>query len=336
MTIRTWLERLWYPEGDRSLSHALAAPAVAAASSLFGAGSAARRLVAPRARRVEGARVISVGNLNVGGAGKTPVVIFLARLARDSGKRVAVLSRGYGRSSFAQLAFDSTSLPPVEEAGDEPRLIAIRCTGVRVFVGADRTRSAAAARTEGCNWLILDDGFQHRRLARDVDLVVVDDEVLFGTGHLLPWGPLREAPRALGRASLVWRRAAADGKPRPALHPHEVRAVHQPRPIAGLEGQPVVLLTGVARPSSVVRSAEQLGARVVATRFFADHHRFSAAELAEVEQTARAHAARVLTTEKDAQRLPPGFATPIVLDVEVLEGRDRLLVRLGLEGQERA
>lgn len=333
--MRPWLERLWYPRGDRDLTHALATPALAAASGLFSAAAAASALISSP-HRIDGAHVISVGNLNVGGAGKTPVVIFLAQLAQQAGKRVAVLSRGYGRTSPSQQAFDSGSLPPVEDAGDEPRLIASRCPGVRVVVGADRVRSAAAARAEGCDWLILDDGFQHRRLARDVDLVVIDDEVLFGTGHRLPWGPLRESPGALARASIVWRRVAADGKVRPAMHPCEVRAVHRVRPIDALRDQPVLVLTGVARPSSVVKSVEQLGARVLATRFFADHHRFTGGELAEVEGTAKALSATVVTTEKDAQRLPPGFATPLVLDVEVIEGRERLLATLGLEGQPRA
>ncbi len=334
--MRPWLERLWYPQGDRNLSHALATPALAMASAVFRAASATRRRLAPGGHRVEGARVISVGNLNVGGAGKTPVAIFLAQLGQANGLRVGVLSRGYGRTASAPLAFDSGTLPSVEEAGDEPRLIAQRCPGVRLYVGADRIRSATAAHSEGCQWLILDDGFQARSLARDLDLVVIDDEVLLGTGHLLPWGPLRESPRGLERASMLWRRAAADGRPRPPLHPNEVRAVHRVRPMPELAGQPVVVVTGVARPSSVAATATQLGARVVAAHFFSDHHRFTAAELTRVERSAKDHAARLVTTEKDVQRLPPGFAAPMVLDVEVLEGRERLLRGLGLEGQGRA
>jgi tetraacyldisaccharide 4'-kinase len=326
--MRSWLERLWYPQGDRSWTHALATPALAAASGVFGLGASVGAILRSKPQRVEGARVVSVGNLNVGGAGKTPVVIFLAQLAQKQGKRVAVLSRGYGRTSAVQQAFDSTALPPVEEVGDEPRLIASRCPGVRVFVGADRVRAAGAARAERCDWLVLDDGFQHRRLARDVDLVVVDDEVMFGTAHRLPWGPLREPPRALARASVVWRRAAADGNRRAPLHANEVRAVHRVRATEGLKGQRVLVLTGIARPSSVVQSALQLGAQVVATRFFADHHRFSAVELAEAASTAKKLSALIVTTGKDAQRLPPGFAVELELEVEVIEGFDRLRAAL--------
>ncbi len=331
--MRSWLERLWYPDGDRALSHTLVVPALAAASALFTVGAAARGLLAPKPHVIAGARVISVGNLTVGGAGKTPVVIFLTQLALAHGKKVAVLSRGYGRASRQSLSFDAASLPEEPESGDEPRLIATRCPGARLFVGADRVASAQAAHAAGYDWLILDDGFQHLRLARDVDLVVVDDEVLFGTAHRLPWGPLREGPAALSRATLLWRRAAANGLPRPALHPFEVRAAYRVRPDPALTGKPVLVLTAIARPSAVVHSAQQLGARVVATRFFPDHHRFTRTELEEARAAAAALGATLVTTEKDAQRLPPGFAVPLVMDVEILEGHVRLRAALGLEGQ---
>lgn len=323
---RTWLERLWYPQGDRGLSHALAAPPLALASWLYAAGAA----LAPRPTptRVDGAFVVSVGNLTAGGAGKTPVVIFVTELALARGKKVGVLSRGYGRGSAAPVAFDARALPTADDAGDEPRLIAQRCPGARLYVGADRVASARAARAEGCDFLVLDDGFQHRALARDLDLVVVDDEVLFGSAHRLPWGPLREPPAALTRAGLVWRRAAADGQPRPALHGQEVRADHRVRPDPALAGRDVLVFTGIARPSAVVRSAQALGARVVATRFFADHHRFTASERDEAR--AAAAGALLVTTEKDAQRLPPGFAVPLVMDVALLDGEAKLLAALRL------
>ena len=331
--MRSWLERLWYPQGDRNLGHALALPGLAVASWVFTAGAAVRVLFSPSPTKLTQATVVSVGNLNVGGAGKTPVVIFLAQLAQQHGKRVAVLSRGHGREATAPLAFDSSNLPTEPDAGDEPRLIAVRCPGARVFVGTDRVASARAACAEGCNWILLDDGFQHRQLARDLDLVVIDDEVLLGTGHRLPWGPLREGVAGLSRASMVWRRAAADGQPRAPLHPNEVRARHWVRSSEPLKDEPVLVLTGVARPSSVVKSTQLLGARVVATRFFADHHRFTGAELAEVVTAARTHSARVVTTEKDAQRLPLGFGVTLVMEVEVLEGEQKLRAALGLEGQ---
>ena len=98
----------------------------------------------------------------------------------------------------------------------------------------------------------------------------------------------------------------------------------------------MLIVTGIARPSSVVQSAQRLGARVVATRFFSDHHRFTPTQLDELRAAARAHQATLVTTEKDAQRLPPGFAVVLVMEVEVLEGRQQLLAALELEGQHRA
>ncbi len=331
--MRSWLERLWYPQADRDLSHAIAAPALALASGLFRVASATRTIFAPKPQKIAGARVISVGNLNVGGTGKTPVVIHLAQLAQRYGKRVGVLSRGHGRASTRCFAFDSSDLPSEPDVGDEPRLIALRCPGVRVFVGADRVASARAARSEGCDWLVLDDGFQHRRLARDVDLVVVNDEVMFGSGHWVPWGPLRESPAALSRATVVWRRVAGDGKARASLHPVEIHAAHPVLCAKRLDGLAVLVVTGTARPSAVVRSAEQLGAQVVGTRFFADHHRFTSAQLADIRQASIDHKATLVTTEKDAQRLPPGFAITLVMQVEVLAGQPALLAMLGLEDQ---
>lgn len=327
--MRTWLERLWYPKADRGLSHALATPALAITSGMFTVAAAARPV---RPVRVDGVRIVSVGNLTVGGAGKTPTVIFLAQLAQQHGRRVAVLTRGHGRSSSVPLELESSAMAPEPLAGDEPRLIASRCPGVRVYVGADRVASALAARAAGFELLLLDDGFQHRRLARDADLVVIDDAVGLGNGHRLPWGPLREGAEALSRATVVWRRLSdTTGAP---LHPNEVHAEHRVRSSVPLGT--VLVITGVARPSSVVDSATRLGARVVATRFFADHHRFTAVELAEAKAAALSSKATLLTTEKDAQRMPEGFAETLIVDVVLRDGHAAIHAALGLEGQQRA
>jgi len=329
--MRTWLERLWYPRGDRGLTHALAAPPLALVSGAFSLVASARAALAAAPTRIDGARVVSVGNLTVGGAGKTPAVIFLAQLAQQHGKRVAVLTRGYGRSSTAAVELEASALAPEPLAGDEPRLIATRCPGVRVYVGADRVASARAARAAGFDLLLLDDGFQHRRLARDADLVLIDDAVGLGNGRRLPWGPLRESASALARATLVWRRSAETVGP--PLHSNELHAEHRVRSTFPLAGTPVLVITGIARPSSVVESAARLGARVVATRFFADHHRFTASELAEAKAAAQALDATLLTTEKDAQRMPEGFAQTLIVDVVLRDGHAALHAALGLEGQ---
>ncbi|MBL8952794.1 MAG: tetraacyldisaccharide 4'-kinase [Myxococcaceae bacterium] len=322
---RYW-ERRWYGgEGGGWLGLPLRAAAAG-----FGAAVAVRSLFV-RPRVVEGARVVSVGNLTVGGSGKTPVVIFLSQWAASAGRRVAVLSRGYGRTSRADVRFDAANLLPASEIGDEPRLIAQRCPAVTVWVGRDRARLAVAARDAGADFLVLDDGMQHRRLARDVDLVVVDAAAGFGNGRLLPAGPLREPVTQLSRASLVWLRQTAETAPglEAQLGPTP-RVVS--RPVAHvvdgtIRGKRVVALAGLARPSAFTRTLVSLGAEVVAERYFPDHHTFTDAELDEV----RSLGAVVVTTEKDAQRLKRGFPALVVrLDEELVSGRELLAEQLRL------
>jgi tetraacyldisaccharide 4'-kinase len=364
-----------------------------------------------RAERVEGLRVISVGNLNVGGTGKTPAVLCLAELLVREGRKVGILTRGYGRGSKVPLTFTGAEpLPSVEEASDEPLLLARRCPQARIFVGADRVAGAYRARDEyGLDTVLLDDGFQHRRLARDEDIVVVDEAVGLGNGHMLPRGPLREPHSSLRRATLLWlrvapaprggphisalpgARTAVEGtfippdapppggghRPSPASlppgaskardgHAHSlaseeagtaaavegtflplgpavprVRTRYHPTgwvdpsgevlPVDALVGQPVLVLAGLARPGGFLRTLHALGVEVRDAALFPDHHRFTAAELRDVEARAARHGARVVTTEKDAVRLPPGFVAWVVrLGVEVLEGESHLRRALGL------
>ena len=150
--------------------------------------------------------VISVGNLTVGGTGKTPLVILLSQRFRDAGFRPVVLSRGYKRKSAGIVVVSRGSGPTVswEIAGDEPFLIAQRAHGVSVVVGADRYGAGTVAEQENLGDLfILDDGFQHRRLKRDLDIVLIDAMCPFGYGHVLPRGLLREPLSGLRRANLL-------------------------------------------------------------------------------------------------------------------------------------
>lgn len=336
------LERLWYGAAPGPWGWPLAAPAavfragVALRAGLFDSGVL-------RSHRIDGARVVSVGNLNVGGAGKTPAVIYLARRALAAGKRVAVLTRGFGRRSSADVVLaPGAPQMPAEECGDEPRLIAASCPGCAVLVGADRVRLARRARDElGAELLLLDDGFQHRRLSRDGDIVVVDQAVGFGNGHLLPWGPLREPLSALARATLIWLRAADRPCPLPVFAQPVVHVRYaatdllapdgQTLALAQLAGRPVVALTAIARPGSFLRTLADLGASVVAEHCFGDHHVFTPPELALVAQSAARAGAWVCTTEKDAARLPPGTSAYVVrLGVEVLDGAPQIDAALGL------
>ncbi|RKH18621.1 tetraacyldisaccharide 4'-kinase [Corallococcus sp. CA047B] len=303
-----------------------------------------------RAEPVEGLRVVSVGNLNVGGTGKTPAVLHLAEMLIREGRKVGILTRGYGRESPEPVTFTgSEPTPEVTVAGDEPLLLARRCPQARLFVGADRVAAARRARDDfGLDTVLLDDGFQHRRLHRDEDLVVVDEAVGLGNGHLLPRGPLREPPSALRRATLLWLRAAplSSGPTVPipwleAVTAPRVRTRYGPtgwwdssgteHATTALEGRPVLVLAGLARPGGFLRTVTALGAQMRDAALFPDHHRFTADELRDVEARARREGALVVTTEKDAVRLPQGFEAWVVrLGVEVLEGEPHLRRALGL------
>jgi tetraacyldisaccharide 4'-kinase len=278
-------------------------------------------------------RVISVGNLLVGGTGKTPFAAWLASGLSRRGHKVALASRGYGRRGREPVCVVSDGRfvrADAERAGDEPLWLAAHAPGVPVLVGRDRGVVGLRALSGfGADVLVLDDGFQHQRLARDLDFVCFDGAFGLGNGWLLPRGPLREPLGALRRADAL---AVVDG-PLPAEDSARIEAVapqavklalrRRPaslRPLAGggggapaaLDGAQVGLITGVARPAAVRRSLERLGARVVAERLFPDHHRYRKADLAGLA----AQAPLWVTTEKDALKLVPAWAAGA--DVRVL------------------
>lgn len=307
-------------------------------SALFGAGVAVNealwRTGLRRSARIDGARVVSVGNVLVGGTGKTPVVVFLARWASAAGHSVAVLSRGYGRRGRDVVRFSAEAPPPAIEVGDEPRLIARVCPRAEVWVGPDRVELARRARASGATFILLDDGFQHRRLARDVDVVVHRGGAARG---LLPMGPYREGLAALARASVVWVPDETD-----VDHPVLVRARHAARGVRSREGHlvspeelrgaRVVLLVGIARPERVEETATRLGVHVVERVVWPDHAAYSTTDVARMAALARSHGARILTTEKDAERLPDSLPVwTIELGVEVLQGLEHLARLLGLD-----
>ncbi|WP_426745792.1 tetraacyldisaccharide 4'-kinase [Myxococcus faecalis] len=353
----TAIERVFYPPSPEDWGRRVLLSPLTALSWSYAAAVQLRRALYDkgllRAERVEGLRVLSVGNLNVGGTGKTPAVLYLAEQLVRAGRKVGILTRGYGRRSREPLTFTGAQpLPSVEDAGDEPLLLATRCPSVRLFVNPDRVASALRARDEfGLDTVLLDDGFQHRRLARDEDLVVVDEAVGLGNGHMLPRGPLREPASSIRRATLLWVRtsAAAVGEPPAVRLPREAESIPRVRarygpsawvdpegmshPPERLRGQGVLALAGLGRPGGFLKTLRTLGVEVVDAALFPDHHRFTAEELEDVVQRAARRGVVVVTTEKDAVRLPPGFeAWKVRLGVEVLEGAAHLYRALGLAG----
>jgi tetraacyldisaccharide 4'-kinase len=337
----SWLESLWYPPVAPSWGAQLLQAPLAPAAALFRAAVAARNgLFATgvlRTEAVEGLRVLSVGNLTAGGAGKTPVVAFLAEQLARAGVQVAVLSRGHGRRAQGLVRVEGPPWPSFQEVGDEPLLLARRLPQVHVWVGANRVALAQRARAAGATVALLDDGFQHQWLRREGDVVVLDEAVALGNGHLLPWGPLREPASSLKRASLVWLRAAPKPRPLPALPEGlpVVRARHAAvdvvcpdgvvAPLSRLAGLRVLGFCGIARPTAFGQTLRELGAEMVTVHGFPDHHAFTPKELARLRAEAAALKAELVTTEKDAMRLPQEFPASVVrLGVSLVSGEDVL------------
>jgi tetraacyldisaccharide 4'-kinase len=276
--------------------------------------------------------VISVGNLVVGGTGKTPMVILLAKLLREKGRRPAVLSRGYGARTKAPVNIVSDGnriLMGWHEAGDEPVLIARSISGVPVLTGPKRHLTGRAAIGDfGADVLILDDAFQHRALHRDLDIVLIDAASPFGNGRLLPGGPLREPAEALGRAHLLIRTGCCKGSEKPLPVSSEMpffRGFHRPLgvvegqtgrliPATSLQGQKVCAFAGIGRPEAFRRSLIELDCEIVAFHAFPDHHPYSHRDLDFLRRlAAKTGTDRIVTTEKDGVRLAdfPDFLTEV-------------------------
>jgi tetraacyldisaccharide 4'-kinase len=266
-----------------------------------------------KAHRV-GVPVLCVGNLTTGGTGKTPLVVWLCRLLRDRRLRGAILTRGY----------------KMQQGGlsDEPALLSALCPGTTVVVNADRVAGAAEAicRHEA-HALVMDDGFQHRRLARDLDIVAIDATRPFGYGKLLPAGLLREPVTGLRRAHAAVLTRCDQVSPEVLgeiereirrINPDLVcaRSIHVPVGIRtrdgaeiGLDrlgGQQLFAFCGIGNPPSFFHTVERLGGVLVGSRAYDDHYRYAAGDLDEIRKEATArHASLVLTTQKDWTKVAP-------------------------------
>jgi tetraacyldisaccharide 4'-kinase len=335
------------------------------AAALYGYRGLLRTGALPIARA--GVPVISVGNLALGGTGKTSATIAVCRALLAAGARPAVLSRGHGRpSQRAGVSVVSRGAGPVlswEEAGDEPYLLASELPSAFVFVGKDRRRAAAEAVAAVADVLLLDDGFQYWRLRKDFEIALVDCLDPFGGGRLFPRGCLREPVSHLRRAHAVWlthadlvpddRRAAIQAEVR-RLHPDAPLLMTRHRPaglrtwpqgaeigVDALRGRRVCALSSIGNPVSFEALLAALGAQVTPARF-PDHHRFGEHDVKQVVEAMRGQAEILVTTQKDQVRLPAsaagaasavhsGYEAPIwVLRVEMcrLDGSP-LLARQG-------
>jgi tetraacyldisaccharide 4'-kinase len=291
-----------------------------------------------------GVQVIAIGNLTVGGTGKTPVVEKFARELRDQGRNVAILSRGYRSKPqpvhewlLNKILFREDTTPPrvvsdgksllldSETAGDEPYMLASNLKDVVVLVDKDRVKSGRYAIEKfGCDTLLLDDGFQYWKLAgRRQDIVLIDRQQPFGNERLLPRGTLREPPSHLARASTIFitksngdteelRRRIAQFNPTAGI----IECVHHPLyledvfsgqrvDLSFLKGRKVAALSGIAQPESFEQSLVKLGGELVYAKRFADHHRFTQQEvLNAINRGKKRQAETIITTQKDAVRFP--------------------------------
>ncbi|MDR2677232.1 MAG: tetraacyldisaccharide 4'-kinase [Puniceicoccales bacterium] len=288
-----------------------------------------------------GCLVICVGNLTVGGTGKTPVVECLARELVARGRRVAILSRGYGSKSEKWRLLKKNRprvvgdgqriLLKAEEAGDEALMLAQNLRGVVVISGKDRLKSAAMAMKDyGCDVLILDDGFQYLRLRGHVSILLMDKSNPFGNGHLLPRGVLREPISATRRATHILL-TRAGGSPNESLNrllkKYSEAPVMESFLIAQelhnstgeasvslktLAGKRVAIFSGIANPGSFESFIHAAGAYVVLCRRFPDHYLFAADEINKIcEEATDLRGEMIITTEKDMVRLPEGVASAL-------------------------
>lgn len=263
--------------------------------------------------------VICVGNLVAGGAGKTPVALAIANILAAGGKKVHFLSRGYGGRIKQETQVDPAQ-HSARDVGDEALLLAAQHPS---WIARSRVEGAKAAVAAGAEIIVMDDGFQNPAIHKDLSFLVIDGRFGFGNGMLLPAGPLREpVAEGIARTDAVILTgedmhaiAARIPAEKPLLRARVVPAAQS----AALKEQRVVAFAGIGQPLKFYLTLQDIGCEIVEMIGFPDHHRYSAANLQMLENKARAHDAMLVTTAKDAVRLPPEFRAKVtVLHIDVV------------------
>jgi tetraacyldisaccharide 4'-kinase len=291
MSLQAWLNRVWY---ERTSPPWWLLPL----SLTYGAAAGARRFLYAKHLRKSSrlpSPVVVVGNLSVGGTGKTPLVCWLTARLKERGFKPGVVTRGYGGSSANVQLVDLSADPNI--VGDEPLLLARR-SGAPVAVGRDRPAAAQLLMNAGCDVVVSDDGLQHYALARDCEIVVVDGDRRFGNGRLLPAGPLRESKQRLGRVDAVVLNGGAaplEGTLRMRLEAQEALSLigGAAKPLQEFAGVSVHAVAGIGNPERFFNMLRSFGIEVVAHPL-PDHARLQAADISFPDGRP------VLMTEKDA------------------------------------
>ena len=252
--------------------------------------------------------IICIGNLVAGGSGKTPLALNIAKHLQKKGKIVHFLSRGYGGEEKGPLLVD-VEIHDFTCVGDEPLILASQAP---TWVSRDRRAGCLAAAKAGAEIIIMDDGFQNPKVIKDYSIVVVDGEYGFGNQKLIPAGPLREPiPRGLARAHAVVvvgedRAGTSIFFTRHGLSPLSTRLIPTKLPNT-IKDKPVVLFAGIGFPEKFFKTISNLGYNVVRKISYADHHPYSCSDIDYLRNVAKKNEAILLSTEKDAQRLPKSF-----------------------------
>lgn len=265
-------------------------------------------------------RVISVGNLTAGGSGKTPLAMHIAVILKKNGIRPVIISRGYkgSRRRISAVSDGKAVLMGPDEAGDEPYLMASRLAGVPVVIGADRYMAGLFAIEKfSPDCVVLDDGFQHMGLERDLNILLVASEAGLGNGHLLPMGILREPVSGIRRASLILLkgnglkpvdalRIRETGLPVMAFdyRPSMLYDINEKKPLnpATLKGKKVFAFAGTANPDAFFETLKKLGANLTGSLPFPDHHKYTDSDMERIKALSK-ESRLAVTTEKDAVKL---------------------------------
>ncbi len=293
--------------------------------------------------------IVSIGNLSLGGTGKTQIVIWCAARLKERGLRTVILSRGYGRKNSREdikiVSDEKGIIAGEDESGDEPALMARQLPGTPIIVGADRAHAAQIAMERfSPQVFLLDDGFQRRSLARDLDVLCLDEKML-DAPRIFPDGFLREPIRSFSRAQFALIKTqneelyAAKFREIFKFYPTLPSAVFTYRTdnlldhvtgsmvqISALAKRPVYAFSGIANPRDFERILKDSGADLIALKIFPDHHRFTLAELDRMVTEARERNALMVTTEKDRMRIPKGVPVwSVQVSVRWLRGEDEFL-----------